>query len=641
MPQRLWRVIALFLLQGIFLCTFFPLNTQAVGNESVRPLPDSNTPSFRTDSRTFLNNEDAERDARKYTTGYVHLGGLPSPLTSASCTTAAFATEAFTELGNRVQASSNGNGGAVAINYSAAIGANCLTPGNATVHVAICALVGNSAGSYQRAIGSNYFGNATGGNLTLPADCTPLFNATIVNGAVTASNDTRIPASYAMRGVYDVTDPLYGAIEGGLVDAAPAYNLARIAAPTGDVIFPKGVFLLNSGIFLKSRQGINGAGSGIIGPDVTARGVTTLISSFNGNVISVVGNESSLSIRNLTINGDRTQPLQDLVHLNSAEVPGTSSGPMRMENVDLINAGRDNLSLFGVLDSSFIHVRVNNAKRYGLRGTGGSNADTFVGCLWRASDQWGINWSGGDTASFVGGLVEANNAATGYGGAIFSTGHVSLNKLHFEANGGKPLYITGGVVHDMGSEYYEVGTITPITVDSGNYIGISPRVGPNAGVPFLTSGSTEDPIILGVVSVGNYDPILRRNGVDFSVSRLHTVAFLPRIVSSELPITLGDVSLSAGWGSTAAVSNLSGTVNAFSLRITANGIGIAANPSFSVAFSNWIDAPFASAILTTSTTSTADIVPLSVGTNGTSVGVQYIGTPTAGRVYEFMVTLRR
>ena len=205
----------------------------AAGNETVNTLPDSNAGTFRTNSRAFWQDELPSILRRYFPDGRVISGGLHAA-TSTTCISDTFATEAITSTnstfsvgGNRVRARSDGTGGTAAVNYSL-VGANCSNPGSDTARLAICALTGNSTGNWERAAGSNYFVNAVDTTPTAPADCTPLLDATISNGTITAITDIRpttpslitstrgalptpVPAIGITGGIANVTDDARGA----------------------------------------------------------------------------------------------------------------------------------------------------------------------------------------------------------------------------------------------------------------------------------------------------------------------------------------------------------------------------------------------------------------------------------------------
>ena len=156
-------------------------NAFSVGNETINVLPDSNKASFRTDSQNFWKNELPDVLGRYLGVGFIQSGGKHN--IGASCTSNAFSVEAFTDQGNRVTA--DGNGGAVAINYST-VGAPGCVSGTTPVHVAACATAGAVINvNWHRYSNSNIFTNFVDPTTPAPTDCVGLMQVTIVNGAIT------------------------------------------------------------------------------------------------------------------------------------------------------------------------------------------------------------------------------------------------------------------------------------------------------------------------------------------------------------------------------------------------------------------------------------------------------------------------
>ena len=169
----------------LLLCVLMPTLVFAVGNEPVStPLPDPQVSTFKVDGQNYWKNELPRVLGRYFPSGWVYTGG--SHATAATCTSAAFAVDAFVSgpPGDRVGAKSDGTGGTAAINY-ALVGANCANPGSDTARVAVCSLSGDATGNWQRAVGSNYFVNAVDTAPAIPTGCAGLVDATILNGAIT------------------------------------------------------------------------------------------------------------------------------------------------------------------------------------------------------------------------------------------------------------------------------------------------------------------------------------------------------------------------------------------------------------------------------------------------------------------------
>ena len=105
-------------------------------------------------------------------------------------------------------------------------------------------------------------------------------------------------------------------------------------------------------------------------------------------------------------------------------------------------------------------------------------------------------------------------------------------------------------------------------------------------------------------------------------------------------VIAGDFALGAAWGSTATVSTvLSGSRDTRgAIRITANGAGIAANPTVTLTFKDGTfpggESPFAVAVCGTGNTVLAAGDFWYAAATLTQGVFWYGGTPTAGRVYE-------
>jgi hypothetical protein len=188
------------------------------GNETINTIPNAALVTFQTLGNLFWDNELPAIMSRYLPGRFVRSGGLHG--TSGSRVTAAFATEAFTELGNRVTA--DNLGGAVSIDYGA-MGAS----GTVTCWTIISAQAGNSLGNFQRVGTSNYFVNVgETPEPPLPSDSVWLMKVTITTNAITAVEDRRIPSSLVRNGVIDITDSLYGADPWGVSNASPAVQAA-------------------------------------------------------------------------------------------------------------------------------------------------------------------------------------------------------------------------------------------------------------------------------------------------------------------------------------------------------------------------------------------------------------------------------
>jgi hypothetical protein len=97
-------------------------------------------------------------------------------------------------------------------------------------------------------------------------------------------------------------------------------------------------------------------------------------------------------------------------------------------------------------------------------------------------------------------------------------------------------------------------------------------------------------------------------------------------------LVTGDFALSAGWGSTAAVSAVTGTDQGWQITVTANGTGIAANPTVTLTFHDGTktNAPIC---VSKMAGGTGTITPLAEAPTATTNVLTFNGTPVAASTY--------
>lgn len=168
----------------IIALVLLPTLAFGIGNETIIDLPNAtpNRDSY-TDTRTFLQDEDAARYAEMFGP-FVYSGGTHA--TVASCTSAAFATVAYSSAGQRISQA------AAAINYSTP-GCNCTNPGTDTAWVIASASASNSINNFARISGTDYFVDCTSSaRPDLPANSAWLMQVGITNGAIVSVTDLRV-----------------------------------------------------------------------------------------------------------------------------------------------------------------------------------------------------------------------------------------------------------------------------------------------------------------------------------------------------------------------------------------------------------------------------------------------------------------
>lgn len=96
----------------------------------------------------------------------------------------------------------------------------------------------------------------------------------------------------------------------------------------------------------------------------------------------------------------------------------------------------------------------------------------------------------------------------------------------------------------------------------------------------------------------------------------------------------GDFAFAAGWGSTAALSAITGSDQGFTVTITANGSGIAANPTLTLTFHDgtWTNPPFF-VICRGDGNGPATGFWIINSISATVLTMQFVGTPVSGSAY--------
>jgi hypothetical protein len=167
-------------------------------------------------------------------TGFVVSGGLPA--TSATTTLAAFATIAYVQ---------NNTQGLQYVDQAAA-SVGPLTGGNGVYWIAIDHDLSSAVSGWTRQVGTHYLWQKVTAQPANPVGALVLASATVSGGAITAIGDVRLPESVIDAGVYNVRDPLYGAIGDGITDDTDSLQDAVNALPSGGILLiPQGTYLHN------------------------------------------------------------------------------------------------------------------------------------------------------------------------------------------------------------------------------------------------------------------------------------------------------------------------------------------------------------------------------------------------------------
>lgn len=290
-----------FILYLCFFCVlcivhFSSFAVDAVDNESVNTLPDSNTATFRSASRTFWQNELPDILSRYFPYGWVRSGGIFTSASTSGINSPSFSTEAFTSSGNRVTA--NSAGGPASIAFGSAVGCAATDTG----WVIISAASGNSLSNFERSGTSNYFVDCVSSTQpTLPSDSAWLMRVTIVSSAITAVTNLRESGPFAYR--MNVRAPPYSAAGDDSTDdgEALASALNHTNAVSRVIVYvPAGIYRTGRSLTVPSNVCLVGDGAGIT--EIKLHPTYTITSN---NAIINLGSASNACVRHLTINVNR------------------------------------------------------------------------------------------------------------------------------------------------------------------------------------------------------------------------------------------------------------------------------------------------------------------------------------------------
>jgi hypothetical protein len=111
-----------------------------------------------------------------------------------------------------------------------------------------------------------------------------------------------------------------------------------------------------------------------------------------------------------------------------------------------------------------------------------------------------------------------------------------------------------------------------------------------------------------------------------------------RLKASGSSLAAPNFALSAGWGSTATLSAISGTDQAWQVTITANGSGLAANPTLTLTFKDGAWPAVPQAIVRRNGGDQLS-VPYTWTVTATQLTITLAGTPQAGETFTFSAML--
>lgn len=356
----------------LILLLSFSLTEAQLRSDPINPIP---TVPWATTApaliRTWQLYEDASTRGRMGIK-FIYSGGLHA--TSASLTTVAFATEAF--VPERVAQTS------VAITYSTA-------SANDVCWTIISSDQDGIAGWTRVGSTSYYFrcqNNTTPLQPTLPPNSAWLSEEIILASAISQVLDLRVPYSFIRNGIYDITDPLYGAVPDESTDNALAIETALMSAPDGIVVYipPTALcFGVKRNVFVyRSNRTLQGGGLGSC-----IKAISTFVLTGNAGMIEFGTNPatgavaiSNLIIRDITLDGNHFAKALAMQSVTRGLVTNTR----------LLNGGPNGPSLFTYLTTD---LEIHNNRVEGAIGTFGDGIYVANGTHTRITDNVVYNFT--------------------------------------------------------------------------------------------------------------------------------------------------------------------------------------------------------------------------------------------------------
>jgi hypothetical protein len=263
-------------------------------------------------------------------------------------------------------------------------------------------------------------------------------------------------------------------------------------------------------------------------------------------------------------------------------------------------------------------VFISNPADWGIALTGGvANASV-------ANANWGSIWVSLFTAGSVAILTDAN--------AAFKNSHVDYVKVWMNNTGGSPVTETAlQVGTNMDGTVFDSFNIEVQTVPGGstlNGILVSPS---SVNMPSILNYVTQGGTVVNTLGVATTS-LSTRQLTGYLSQSMFTHFTQATIGKAQVA---GNIALSAGWGTTATVTAVSGTSQRMQFTVNSSGTGQAANPTITITFAEtWPVTPFMLAKMVGGTGAITTVASEGSAST-TSVALTFIGTPAAGSTYIF------
>lgn len=275
---------------------------------------------------------------------------------------------------------------------------------------------------------------------------------------------------------------------------------------------------------------------------------------------------------------------------------------------------------------------------------------TFVNCIFKSNDRYGFYQLTGLKTRCIGCTVELNGSEgikIDNNGGTESIEDTTFTDLYIEGNqqslasgaarhaayqiisNGKRFRLRDSYVLSSVNEArgMTLDTATDFLVDHTSFVNESGQVLVGGSRGIFANWITGNGLIGSTVTISSgASDILILDNQAFNVKRYRA--------TSGTTLVAGDISLSAGWGSTATVSAISGTDQRFRLTVTSAGTGQSSNPTATLTFKDgtWTTAPFATCAHNGGSQIT---VPGTWTTTTTALTLTFQGLPVAAETYTF------
>lgn len=366
-----------------------------------------------------------------YSTSWVQAGCLPT-VPSASLILAAFACEAYSKDGTTGELWYIAQP-AVSVTMAATAGVSWLAIHRDTT---------STVSSWTRVAATHYLLQHVTAKPADPSGAQVVAQITVAANIVTAVADVRRPASWARAGVYDVTDPLYGAVGDDSTADTVAFQRA-LAAGAGHRVFvpnPRVAYKITASLTVPAATQLVGAGKrsskihhafhGLLFTLQTGAALESLWlegdgATFTGGAMALTGSDGHQNIEHVQAVNFQG-PILDIATLAGSQM-SVMDFDMNRWDIGTAAPATTGSALYAVviadaqqlaaLPRKFVNIESNGSPAFSFGGSNGTFVtNAFVGDMLFGVESRGVHlvnirWANQATAHLLG----HNNSLTGSG----------------------------------------------------------------------------------------------------------------------------------------------------------------------------------------------------------------------------------